>query len=315
MEIDEELTLKKIQIFLAFMRYGNLSKAAVEMQISNVSVHKALHSLESSLRCPLFKNEGRNLIPLKSAYVLEENSKKIVQDIVSTISKTREAAGFAAKIFHLGSLYSLTVTTLPSIISGVKLRRGELDIQLLLSSNLDLIKKLKETELDAIIVALNETTSGQEFENLPMFQDDIFLAVNKDSKYVVYDEIDLSQLKDETFLTLAKGFATRSDSDVIFKKANIDPKVFLQVSDIFTLISMVNSGVGFALLPGRISSIYESSVKLIRLKQEYQIKQEIGLVFLKSKERDPNLLALIAECRMFTQKYNALNAQKGNFPR
>ena len=69
MEIDEELTLKKIQIFLAFMRCGNLSKAAVEMQISNVSVHKALHSLENALRCPLFKNEGRNLIPLKSAYV------------------------------------------------------------------------------------------------------------------------------------------------------------------------------------------------------------------------------------------------------
>jgi len=39
MEIDEDLTLRKIQIFLAFMRYGNLSKTAAEMQISNVSVH------------------------------------------------------------------------------------------------------------------------------------------------------------------------------------------------------------------------------------------------------------------------------------
>ncbi|MGS0706130.1 LysR substrate-binding domain-containing protein [Acinetobacter sp. ANC 3781] len=303
MKIDEDLTLKKIQIFLSFMRCGNLSKTAVEMQISNVSVHKALHSLENSLRCPLFKNEGRNLIPLKSAYVLEEYSKKIIQDIVTTVNKTREAAGFASKIFHLGSLYSLTVTTLPSIISGVKLRRGELDIQLLLSSNIDLVKKLKETELDAVIVALNETTSGQDFEHLPMFEDDIFLAVNKDSKYVGCDEIDLSLLKDETFLTLAKGFATRSDSDVLFEKAKIDPKVFLQVSDIFTLISMVNSGVGLALLPGRIATIYESSVKLIRLKQEYRIKQKIGLVFLKSKERDPNLLALIAECRMFTRNF------------
>ena len=303
MKIDEDLTLKKIQIFLSFMRCGNLSKTAVEMQISNVSVHKALHSLENSLRCPLFKNERRNLIPLKSAYVLEEYSKKIIQDIVTTVNKTREAAGFASKIFHLGSLYSLTVTTLPSIISGVKLRRGELDIQLLLSSNIDLVKKLKETELDAVIVALNETTSGQDFEHLPMFEDDIFLAVNKDSKYVGCDEIDLSLLKDETFLTLAKGFATRSDSDVLFEKAKIDPKVFLQVSDIFTLISMVNSGVGLALLPGRIATIYESSVKLIRLKQEYRIKQKIGLVFLKSKERDPNLLALIAECRMFTRNF------------
>ncbi|MEG0489608.1 MAG: LysR substrate-binding domain-containing protein, partial [Acinetobacter sp.] len=143
--------------------------------------------------------------------------------------------------------------------------------------------------------------SGQEFEHLPMFEDDIFLAVNKDSKYVGWDEIDLSQLKDETFLTLKKGFATRNDSDFVFEKAGINPKVFLQVSDIFTLISMVSSGVGLALLPGRISTIYESSVKLIRLKAQYQIKQQIGLVFLKSKERDPNLLAFIAECRMFSR--------------
>ncbi len=307
MEIDDELTLKKIQIFLAFMRCGNLSKTAAEMQISNVSVHKALHSLENALRCPLFKNEGRLLIPLKSAYVLEENSKKIVQDIVSAVNKTREAAGFAAKVFHLGSLYSLTVNTIPSVISGLKLRRGDLDIQLFLSSNLDLVKKLKATELDAIIVALNEVTQQQEFEHLPMFQDEIFLAVPKNSKYAQSTEIDLSLLKDETFLTLAKGFATRNDGDAIFEKAGIDPKVFLQVSDIFTLISMVSSGVGLALLPGRISTIYESSVKLIQLKAQYQIKQEIGLVFLKSKERDPNLLACIAECRMFAKKHSTLN--------
>ena len=301
LQIDEELTLKKIQIFLAFMRCGNLTKTADEMQISNVSVHKALHSLENSLRCPLFKNEGRSLIPLKSAYVLEEHSKKIIQDIITTVNKTREAAGFASKIFHLGSLYSLTVSTIPSVISGLKLRRGDLDIQLSLSSNIDLIKKLKATELDAIIVALNETTRDQEFESLSMFEDDIYLAVHKDSKYAECDEINLSQLKNETFLTLAKGFATRNDSDYVFEKAGVNPKVFLEVTDIFTLISMVSSGVGFALLPGRISTIYESSVKLIRLEPQYQIKQEIGLVFLKRKERDPSLLAFIAECRMFSR--------------
>ena len=301
MKIDDELTLKKIQVFLAFMRCGNLSKTAAVMELSNVSVHKALHSLESAMSCPLFKNEGRNLIPLKSAYVLEEHAQKIVQDIVIAVKNTRQAAGFASKVLNLGSLYSLTVNTLPSVISGLKLRRGELDIQLLLNSNADLVQNLKSTELDAIIVALNETTNFQGFEQLPMFEDEIFLAVNKDSDYAQLSEIDLSLLKNETFLTLAKGFATRSDSDIIFEKAGIDPKVFLEVSDIFTLISMVSSGVGFALLPGRISTIYESSVKLIPLHAAYKIKQEIGLVFLKSKEPDPNLLALIAECRMFSK--------------
>ncbi|MCP5793725.1 LysR substrate-binding domain-containing protein, partial [Klebsiella pneumoniae] len=76
------------------------------------------------------------------------------------------------------------------VISGLKIRRSELDIQLLLSSNQDLVKKLKATELDAIIVALNETTQDDDFEILPMFSDDIFLAVNKDSKYVDFKDID-----------------------------------------------------------------------------------------------------------------------------
>ena len=53
MQIDEELTLKKLEVFLAFMRSGNLGKAAVELNTSNVSVHRAIHSLESALRCPV----------------------------------------------------------------------------------------------------------------------------------------------------------------------------------------------------------------------------------------------------------------------
>ncbi|WP_139138783.1 LysR family transcriptional regulator, partial [Pseudomonas sp. NBRC 111141] len=72
MLIDEELTLKKLETFLAFMRTGNLGRAAVELSTSAVSVHRAIHSLESALRCPLFKHEGRQLIPLESAYVLEK---------------------------------------------------------------------------------------------------------------------------------------------------------------------------------------------------------------------------------------------------
>ena len=101
MLIDEEFTLKKLEIFLAFMRTGNLARAAAELQTSNVSVHRAIHSLENALRCPLFKHEGRNLTPLESAYVLEERAQKLVQDVVDSVRVTREAAGFSAERFKL----------------------------------------------------------------------------------------------------------------------------------------------------------------------------------------------------------------------
>ena len=176
MQIDEELTLKKLEIFLAFMRTGNLARAAAELQTSTVSVHRAIHSLESALRCPLFKHEGRNLTPMESAYVLEERAQKLVQDVLSTVEQTREAAGFSAARFKLGALYSLTVKTVPQLIMGLKIRRSELNIDLILGSNIDLFYKLKNMEVDAILVSLNESVSDPDCEHLALFSDDIFLA-------------------------------------------------------------------------------------------------------------------------------------------
>ncbi|SDS54050.1 transcriptional regulator, LysR family [Pseudomonas asplenii] len=299
MLIDEELTLKKLEVFLAFMRTGNLARAAAELQTSNVSVHRAIHSLENALRCPLFKHEGRNLTPLESAYVLEERAQKLIQDVVESIRVTREAAGFSAERFKLGSLYSLTVKTVPQLIMGLKIRRSELNIDLILGSNIDLLYKLRNMEVDAILVSLDETTHDADCAHLPLFSDDIFLATPADSPFAHQEQVDLADLRDMTFITLTQGFATHRDGNRVFEQAGFEPKVAMQVNDIFTLLSMVSSGVGYALLPGRIAAVYENRVKLIPLQARYHLQQHIGVVFLKAKERDPNLLALLAECRMY----------------
>ncbi|EPA97182.1 LysR substrate-binding domain-containing protein [Pseudomonas sp. G5(2012)] len=303
MLIDEELTLKKLEVFLAFMRTGNLARAAAELQTSNVSVHRAIHSLESALRCPLFKHEGRNLTPLESAYVLEERAHKLIQDVVETVRLTREAAGFSAERFKLGSLYSLTVKTVPQLIMGLKIRRTELNIDLILGSNFDLLYKLKNMEVDAILVSLDDSINDPDLEHIELFSDDIFLATPADSKFAQRSEVDLADVREETFITLTQGFATHQDSNRVFSQAGFEPKVAMQVNDIFSLLSMVSSGVGYALLPGRIAAVYENRVKLIPLQEKYRMQQHIGVVFLKAKERDPNLLALLAECRMYANRH------------
>lgn len=303
MQIDEELTFKKLEIFLVFMKSGNLSRAAAELDTSNVSVHRAIHSLENALRCPLFQREGRKLVPLESAHVLEERAQKLISDTQEAIRLTREAAGFSAERFKLGALYSLTVKTVPELIMGLKIRRSTLNIDLILASNIDLLYRLKHLELDAILVSLNDSVADPDCESLPLFHDDIFLAVPVDSPFSAQAEADLANLREATFITLTQGFATYQDSAKVFKRAGFEPRVAMQVNDIFTLLSMVSSGVGYALLPGRVAAVYENRIRLIPLKACYHMQQEIGVVFLKSRERDPNLLALLAECRLYTKRH------------
>lgn len=65
--IDSEITLRKLEIFSVFMENQNLSRTAEVLGMSSVSIHRALHSLEEGLQCPLFSHKGRLLKPLSPA--------------------------------------------------------------------------------------------------------------------------------------------------------------------------------------------------------------------------------------------------------
>jgi len=264
-------------------------------------VHRAIHSLENALRCPLFKHEGRTLTPLDGAFVLEARAERLMQDLAETVRLTRQAAGFSADRFRLGALYSLTVKTVPQLIMGLKLRRSELNIDLVLGSNADLAVQLHDFKLDAMLVALDDAVVDADCESVELFSDDIFLAAPSDSPFADQAEVDLRDLAGVPFVTLTQGFATFRDGRQVFAQAGFEPEVIMQVNDIFSLMSMVSSGVGYALLPGRVEAVYQSRLKLLPLAPRYRLQQRIGAVFLRSRERDPNLLAFVAECRMYAR--------------
>ena len=117
--IDEEITFRKLEILLAFMEAGNLARAAERLGVSAVSVHRALHSLETGTRCSLFRLEGRNLQPNDAAHALADVAREVLRAMSEGIRSTREMAGYAADRIRIGSLYSLTSKTVPALIMGL----------------------------------------------------------------------------------------------------------------------------------------------------------------------------------------------------
>ena len=298
MAIDDEITLKKMEVFLAFMRVNNLARVSELVGQSAVSVHRALHSLEEGLRCPLFKREGRNLIPLKSAYVFAEHAQRSVDACEAGVKEVRDVAGFNAPRLRIGSLYSLTLRCIPQIIIGLKLRKPTLDIGLTMGSNRELLNGLAEGRLDAIIIGLKEPPAGNELVSVPLFNDIIYLAAQVGSPYAGMGEVDLARMKDEKFVTLGDGFVTSESFLQAFQRSGYEPQVAMEVSDIFSLINLVSEGIGYGLLPGRIGA-FSPRIELIPLAQKYASHQQVTLMFPASRERDPNLLALAAECRIY----------------
>lgn len=301
--INEEITLKKLQVFLAFMRLHNLTKVAEELGLSTVSVHRALHTLEEGLHCPLFRREGRSLAALPAAFVFAKHAQRAVEETEEGIRKAREMAGVGSARMKIGSLYSLTLACIPQLIMGVKLRRPELQIDLVLGSNQELLQSLKDGRLDAIVVGLQAPVEDPQLLAVPLFQDEVRLAAPLGSPYAGREHVDLRELRSEKFITLSGGFVTSDSFDHAFQQAGYVPETIMRVGDIFSLMNLVGSGMGYSLLPGRVAG-FSGRIELIPLDARYSSQQAITLLLPRSRERDPNLLALAAECRMYgTRKH------------
>jgi LysR family malonate utilization transcriptional regulator len=301
--LNEEVTLRKLEILCAFIRTGSLVKTAEVLHLSSVSIHKALHSLETGIGCPLFVKEGRQLKALPAAIYLAEASMDLLSDIDRILKKTRSKAGVETGQIRLGSMYSLTANIIPRIIMGTKIRRPDLDIDLYLGSNEDLMNKLSEGSVDAVVIAVPSTNLPEGVQVVPLFEDDLFLASSKKNK-PSEASVDLSEYREEKFLTLQDGFATTSGFYDAFKLAGFKPNVVMKVGDIFSLMNMVSGDLGRSLLPGRVKALMGNTIEFTPLMPKYRVIQRIGLLYLQANESNPNILALAAEARMLHRKNN-----------
>lgn len=289
----DEITLRKLEIFLVFMRERNLARAAEALSLSSVSVHKAIHSLEAAVGCPLFAHRSRSLEPLDSAFVLERHASDIIERIQRSVDETRAAAGISPSIFRIGTLYSLTVAVVPRIINALKESVPGCDIELVLGSNADLEDKLQAGDIDAALICVHGLGRRRHRVVKPLFEDEIHIAsAAADAPPNAALPVDLRRYDGAPFVMLSQEFATGRDSYRMFLEAGITPRIVLRANDIFTLASLVKGGVGHALLPKRIDDIYPGALSFARVTPNQRVTQTLGLCYLKSRAADERIVAL-----------------------
>jgi LysR family transcriptional regulator, malonate utilization transcriptional regulator len=301
--VNEEVSCRRLEIFLVYMRCGSLASAGAALDVSPVSVHRALHALEEGMRCSLFRHEGRRLIPNEAAQVLVKVAEDVVGRLERGIEATRQAAGYSADRLRIGSLYSLTSDMLPALIKSMEARKPDVHCELILGrSKHDLLPKLQAGSVDAVYSEIPAIDA--ELVCLPMFDDDVFFAAPLGSAYARQDAIELSQCAGERMVALRDSpFASGRLHELYPEFA---PTLVMEVEDIFALLNLVASGFAYALVPGRIRGMFQHNVTFIPLRRQPGlpvVRQTIGLCFLRARERDPNLLALSSVSRLFALQH------------
>ena len=232
------MELAKLRYFYTVAKLGHVTRAAEEIHIAQPALTKAIKQLEDELGVPIFYKKGRNIHPT----VFGEYLKTKLEGVFSQLD------GIPAELEALKTEQRRTVklnvlaasTTVTEAVVAYKKRNPDVIFQL--------IRSAKETDCDVSVA-----TDTAELSALPpivktqAMEEQIFLAVPKNSRYAGKESIALAEVKDEGFVHMAGSRLFSAVCDGFCLKAGFKPRLSFESDSLVAVKNVIgaHAGVGF----------------------------------------------------------------------
>ena len=250
------MDMKEFKYVQAILEYGNISKAAEALFISQPSLSTYVRNIEKRLDIQFFEKVNGKLVPTTEGQTYLEYGSKILQlnqELTQVLDHMNE---LKTGIVRIGVTITNGASILPGLFAAADKKLPGITIKVTEASPRDLEKMVYQRELDFILV----NHPFKEYENLlyeKLNDEEVVLMVPADNpvcKTVVdypdyaYPWIDMKNCKDEKFILLKKGQRLRQVADTAFEDAGFEPDVLFETSNALTSYYSTISGIGLSFL-------------------------------------------------------------------
>lgn len=252
------MDIQQVEIVLSIARHLNFSEAAWELSYSASTVSKKLSALEEELGVRLFERKARSKV------LLSEEGRILLQDfemIKAAADQLQQSidhlAGSKAKKLTVGSTSGLSTLGEDELLVDFNAIYPEVEVsQIEVKRSVDLIPLLLSREVDALFTLAAENGTADAFrrsglEGIHLGETRLNLAVSEYHPALRNGEIDLADLKEETFLFHAFSSKMEQDKKVKFfiaacEEEGFSPKIqFLRMRHA-AVFELVAAGQGIA---------------------------------------------------------------------
>ncbi|MCJ7843445.1 LysR family transcriptional regulator [Lederbergia sp. NSJ-179] len=238
------MELLQLHYFRTVARLEHMSKAAQEIRIAQPALSKTISRLEEDLGVPLFDRKGRNiqlnsygkvfLKKVETALSVLEEGRKEVEDLVGM----ERGRVFLSTTTH--KCFSDLIGSFISMHPDVKLQISQATTQ-------EKVKQLRDGDIDFCITFPPLELEG--IGGISFLTEEILLAVPLTHRFANHKRIDLSELADDSFISIKEGNPFRGMTDDFCKKAGFTPNIVCEVDELSAISHFLRTGIGVALLP------------------------------------------------------------------
>lgn len=244
------MELRQLQQFITVAETLNFRRAAERLHMAQPPLSVAIRKLEEELGAPLFERlpRGVALTPAGSAALTLAH--RCVNDAAALRGAAQAAAGGLRGVLRVGFVGSATYALMPRLLPAFRARYPDVELVLRESTNLELLAMVETGRLDIGLVRYpTGSASALRFE---IVERDEFCAVLPASHALAKKKrVTLAMLAREPFVDYASTHVPGLHAMVMlaFQQAGLSLQVSQEATQVQTVISLVQSGMGVALVP------------------------------------------------------------------
>lgn len=250
------MEIKDMQSFYAVVEEGNISHAALRLNVAQPALSRQMKHLEESLGVKLFERGSRRIRLTEAGRVLYERITNILGLVESTVSEIHEIAGGTAGTIKLGTIVSSGASLLPALMIDFNRRYPKVLFQIWEGEGTRVLNMLDSRLIDLAITRTKPTLNlyaSIVLENEPLV---VIMRHDSDLAQAEGDSICMKDLRDHAIIIPLRWQATFQTHCC---KLGFEPYLVCVSDSIVQNLLNVRTGLGVALLPASALSLLDSS--------------------------------------------------------
>ena len=277
---------QKLAALLQVIECGSITKASEELGYTQSGLSHLIRSIERELGFSV-------LLRSKTGVEPTEDCRKLLPALRKTVHWSKEIDVISTSIrgvlngkIRIGAFTSLSVNYLPRVIRTFRAQYPNVELEIVDSGGKSLTNALESGVID---IGFGCRPKEAEVTWIPLFDDQLMLVAPMDAE--IGASFPLNAFQGAPFIALPDSY----DREVhdLFAAGGIVPDVKFTSTDDYTIISMVEQGLGVSVLPEMVLRGYRHcKVRIVPL--EPVCKRKLGIILPAKKEVSPAARQFIA---------------------
>lgn len=246
------LNWQHLMYFLVAADTGNFTTAAEQMFITQSTLTKAMNNLETTLGVPLFEKRGRNIRLTAYGETFYGELKEISQNLSGSIHKLHDMIDLKSGNISISGSYTMCAEYLPQAIRRFRKDYPDIDFSIKYTGTGVILKQLLEgtTELGFCGDYDINAKQYEMLERLLIKEEELIVIVPPQCRLADTEVIqDFSGFRDEPFIVNSRSnTGTNYVLNRLCEEAGFKPHIAFESNDDHTMIGMVASGLGMAVI-------------------------------------------------------------------